>query len=263
MKEAEKFQWDSFQYAKTAGMQETYGVQLLHELPFKYNSVVLDAGCGAGNLAVELAKRIPDGRVVGIDLSDAMIIKCKTDTERLGLKNITFSVRGLNDLTYEREFDIIYSNSVLHWLSDIVDACKRMFEALCPGGKIGLQFPILNINHPLVFLANETIRQLNLQRYYTEWEFPWYVPSKEEFKNVLISVGFENVSVMEKLTQYEFDSCDTAYCFFKSVGLTLYCDALPDNKRKTFEDSFYANIPKISGGKTGLTFQRLFAYAQR
>lgn len=263
MKNLNEFQWNSFQYLKTAGMQETYGVQLLSKIPLKDNSIVLDAGCGAGNLTFKIAKRILNGHVTGIDLSDSMILKCKADAERLNIKNVSFYVCGLNDITYEKKFNIIYSNSVLHWIKNVTDACKRMYTALCPGGRIGLQFPLLNTSHPLVSLANDTIRQLNLQSYYTDWEFPWYVSDKEEFKNMLISAGFVNVMVIEESTQYEFDSYEIAYSFFRSVGLTLYYDALPDDKRKNFEKAFYANILKASEKKAKFTFHRLFAYAQR
>jgi len=263
MKKTDEFQWDSLQYAKTAGLQQTYGVRLLSSLPFKNNSIVLDAGCGAGNLTLELAKRIPDGHVIGIDLSDSMILKCKTDAECLGIKNVSFYVCGLSDLAYDKKFDIVYSNSVLHWIKDITDACKRMYAALCPGGKIGLQFPLLNTDHPLVSIADDTIRQLGLQRYYTGWDFPWYVPNNEEFKNVLVSSGFSDVAVTEETTHYKFDSYEMAFSFFRSVGLKLYSDALPDEKREVFENAYYANTQKTNNSKTGFAFQRLFAYAQR
>lgn len=263
MKKPDEFQWDSLQYTKTARLQESYGVQLLSKIPLQKNSVVLDAGCGAGNLTRKVAERIPNGYVVGIDLSDSMIQRCIADAERLGIPNVRFYVCGLNDLSCENEFDIIYSNSVLHWVRDVTDACKRIHTALRSGGRIGLQFPLLNINHPLVSLANDTILQLDLQKYYADWEFPWFVPKVEEFESMLRAAGFSDIALTQEKTSFEFDSCDTAYSFFKSVGLALYCDLLPSGKRTEFENVFYKNILEKSGPKALFSFQRLFAYARR
>jgi len=75
------FQWDAAQYKTTSNMQATYGHELLNIIRIKETDHVLDAGCGVGNLTLEIADKAKKGFVTGVDSSEAMIEKCIKNAE--------------------------------------------------------------------------------------------------------------------------------------------------------------------------------------
>jgi SAM-dependent methyltransferase len=80
--------------------------------------VVLDAGCGSGRLAVEIAKRRPDLRLDGIDMEPGMVDEATRHAERENLTDrVEFTVADLADLPLPDEsVDLIVSTASLdHW----------------------------------------------------------------------------------------------------------------------------------------------------
>jgi ubiquinone/menaquinone biosynthesis C-methylase UbiE len=84
-------------------------------------SAVLDAGCGTGRLAIEIARRGPDLRVHGIDLESGMV---EVATRRAEQENVAdrveFTVADLADLPLpDSSVDLIVSTASLHHLTDV------------------------------------------------------------------------------------------------------------------------------------------------
>lgn len=168
----EDFKWSGQQYSMANGLQTHIGAQLLNNISFTDDASVLDAGCGSGNLTFAIAAQVPNGHVVAIDLSESMIEKCKDESKKNKMDNISFRVQGINDINYNEEFDIIFSNSVLHWVLNMEDAAGKLHKALRNNGMIALQFPLLNAQHPLISYANRVIEEMRIVEYYAGWKFP-------------------------------------------------------------------------------------------
>ncbi|RMX48181.1 hypothetical protein pdam_00015398 [Pocillopora damicornis] len=101
--------------------------------------VILDLGCGTGELSAYLSELVgQDGRVVAVD-PDSYRVEVARESQREE-KNLTFqegsstSFPGMGSETY----DIVFSNFVLHWIRDKEEAFKNMFQSLKPAGKIVL-----------------------------------------------------------------------------------------------------------------------------
>ncbi|WAL66640.1 class I SAM-dependent methyltransferase [Amycolatopsis cynarae] len=84
-------------------------------------AVVLDAGCGSGKLAVEIATRRPDLSVHGIDLEPGMIEVARRRAVREGLaERIEFSVADLADLSLpDGSVGLVVSTASLHHWTDV------------------------------------------------------------------------------------------------------------------------------------------------
>jgi ubiquinone/menaquinone biosynthesis C-methylase UbiE len=109
---------------------------LVRETRIKPACTFLDLGCGTG-WAVRYAADLlaGNGRFVGIDLSQGMIEKAKSDST--GLINVEFHQANADDLPFDEGiFDtVICSNSFHHYLRPI-EALKEVRRVLKPGGKI-------------------------------------------------------------------------------------------------------------------------------
>ncbi len=99
---------------------------------------VLDIGCGAGVDALVAAHLVgPTGRVVGVDITEAMIIRAKVNLDRSGLTNVRFEVAAADTLPFpDREFDVVISNGVFNLTIDKERALREARRVLKPGGRL-------------------------------------------------------------------------------------------------------------------------------
>ncbi len=95
---------------------------------------VLDVGCGSGWLARRIAARVPQGLVVGIDLSDEMVRRA--ERARDSIPNVTF-LRGVaDDIPWEGGFftQVISVESAYYW-PDPARGLREIFRVAAPGGR--------------------------------------------------------------------------------------------------------------------------------
>jgi SAM-dependent methyltransferase len=97
----------------------------------------LDAGCGGGDVAFELARLVGrDGTVIGMDIDAAKIQLAAHEAEQQQLGNVEFQHRNIFECDMAPEFDLVYARFLLTHLGDPAEALERMLRALRPGGVV-------------------------------------------------------------------------------------------------------------------------------
>jgi ubiquinone/menaquinone biosynthesis C-methylase UbiE len=102
---------------------------------------VLEVAAGTGLAFVEIAKRNPDGRNVGIDISQGMLEKAERRLNRAGLSNYSLSLGSALDIQHENEtFDVLLNNYMFDLLdeNDWPQVLQEFHRVLKPGGKLVL-----------------------------------------------------------------------------------------------------------------------------
>jgi len=94
---------------------------------------VLDVGCGSGWLARRLAKRVPEGRVVGMDVSDEMIRVARRTS--LDFENFLYATGEAGEIRWEANFfkHAISVESAYYW-PEPAAGIREIFRVLRPGG---------------------------------------------------------------------------------------------------------------------------------
>lgn len=98
--------------------------------------VVLDLGSGAGN-DVFVARRLVGeaGRVIGVDMTEAMVGRARSNAGRLGYGNVEFRLGEIESLPVEDgTIDVVISNCVLNLVPDKAGAFAETHRVLRPGG---------------------------------------------------------------------------------------------------------------------------------
>ena len=101
---------------------------------------LLDIGCGPGNITADLAARVIDGSVVGIDLSADVIARAVADYPATDNPGLEFRVDDVYALDAPNDsFDVVYCHQVLQHLSRPADALSEMRRVLKPQGLLAVR----------------------------------------------------------------------------------------------------------------------------
>lgn len=161
--DAESTFWrDTYQRIDTLGIinqqRQAAALRYVDELPLPKNARVLEIGCGAGFLAIALARRAFE--VEAVDHSPAMVDLTRKHARQTGMDSrIHASTEDVHELSFEDEsFDLIVALGVINWLHDLRKAMAEITRVLKPGG-----YAVLNsarahaLLNPLAIPAFESI----------------------------------------------------------------------------------------------------------
>lgn len=123
----------------------------------KEGDTVVDLGSGAGNdCFVARALVGESGKVIGIDMTDAMIEKAKINAKKRNYNNIEFLLGDIENIPLkENETDVVISNCVLNLVPDKQKAFNEIFRILKPGAHLSVSDVVLEGELP------ENIKQAN------------------------------------------------------------------------------------------------------
>jgi ArsR family transcriptional regulator len=99
---------------------------------------VLDLGSGAGMDSFLAARRIgTTGKVIGVDMTEAMVEKARRNAEVLELQNVEFVHTEIDSLPLEDEsIDVAITNGVFNLCPDKPKVLAEVFRVLRPGGRL-------------------------------------------------------------------------------------------------------------------------------
>jgi trans-aconitate methyltransferase len=123
--------WNPDTYARNARFVSELGRPVVELLAPRPGERILDLGCGDGALTEELATL--GCAVVGVDSSPAQVAAA-------GARGLEAHVADAESLTYDAEFDAVFSNAVLHWIQRPSAVITGVHRALRPGGRFVGEF---------------------------------------------------------------------------------------------------------------------------
>ena len=168
--------WSPSGYAQHAGFVPALGAGILERLDPVAGERILDLGCGDGVLTERL---IASGAsVVGVDLSPEMVAAARA-------RGIDARVMDATRLTFDGDFDAVFSNAVLHWVQDHDAVLAGIRRALVPGGRFVAEFG----GHTNIAAISVALRAV-LGRHGIPYNRHWYYPTPAAYSARLEAHGF-------------------------------------------------------------------------
>jgi trans-aconitate 2-methyltransferase len=226
-------EWDAAGYQRVSLPHEEWAQALMERLPLKGGETVLDAGCGTGRVTRMLVERLPEGRVVAVDGSAAMVGKVR---EVLRPRDEAF-VADLTQLELAEPVDAAVSSAVFHWIADHDALFARMRGALRPGARLEAQCGGTGNIDDFRVLSEAIAAREPYASQLSEFETPWHYAGPEETEERLRAAGFDQVRAW--LQPWDVVPPDPRG-FLRTLILKPYLDLLPAELHERFIDDALA-----------------------
>jgi len=254
--------WDADTYDAVVAPQADAGMELIAMAKVREQDSILDIGCGTGTLTAELARLACRGKVVGIDPSIEMFDRAKNKCS--SFPNVSLHNIPAQALEFQKEFDLVFSNSTFQWIKEQEDVIVRVYQALRPEGRFAVQMPAKDFCWAMTENMYSAITALGLEKKYSKMASPWRFPLKEETNRFLKDTGFRNINVFYKDYTLLFQSVNEVLAWAASAALRPYLGTLSDRKQERFKYAFAMGFENYRTGRgIEFNFRRLFAFAEK
>ena len=170
--------WNADKYATDAAYVAALGLPVVELLAPQPGERILDLGCGDGALSATIAAR--GCSVVGVDASKEMVAAARE-------RGIDARCHSGDALEFDNEFDAVFSNAALHWMTNYDRVVACVFAALRPGGRfVGELGGAGNVQTIVTAIREVTAADQRLGAFRS----PWFFPTPEEYRASLEAGGF-------------------------------------------------------------------------
>ena len=198
----------------------------------KEGDVVLDLGSGAGFDLLLAAEKVGEsGRVVGVDMTDAMIAAARRNIKAHGAENIEIRKGIIEHLPIDTEsVDWVISNCVINLSPEKQKVFAEIARVLKPGGQMLVSDIVVN-ELPVEIRQNESLYNSCIAG----------AISEEEYVAGLQNAGLKDVQVVDRLV-YEPEQVRHFFQTDEVPGLKDMFEAIPPEKRDEIISSLLAQV---------------------
>lgn len=225
-------EFDGEKYKQVSALQKEWGQRLIAEFRFDGDERILDLGCGDGVLSAALAALVPRGSVLGLDASRGMI----ETAEKLELPNLAFMLADINELDYEDEFDLVFSNAALHWIKDHWRLLSGVYRCLKYDGIARFNFAGAGNCPTFLGIVRETMAKSEFADCFTDLEWPWYMPAAEEYEALVKQFPFRETRVWIENADKRFPDADALTGWLDQPSLVPLLQYVDGARKREFRD---------------------------
>jgi trans-aconitate 2-methyltransferase len=245
--------WDAAQYGKFAGERSRPFFDLLARVPAIEPSLVVDLGCGTGELTAALAERWPKARVIGVDNSAEMLAGGQGRAGRVERVNA-----DLAEWRPPAPVDLVFSNAAVQWVPDHERLMAHLVGMLASGGVLAVQMPA-NFDAP---------SHTELRAVAAEWKLAPRTPPVQPLESY-VRRGWElgcAVEAWETTYVHVLAGRDAVFEWVKGTALLPFVSQVAAAERERFLGDYKARLraayPETEQG-TMFPFRRYFFVAVR
>ncbi|MDM8523757.1 methyltransferase domain-containing protein [Desulfococcaceae bacterium HSG8] len=258
--ENKNYQWNAAEYAAHSSAQSEWANELIEKLNLKGDEVLLDIGCGDGKVTAAIAEHLPDGHLVGIDSSQEMIDLTSRRYPESDFPNLAFQRTDVREMSFENQFDVVFSNAALHWVKDHVSMLRRIQKSMKKPGKILCQMGGRGNAEDIISVFDELFERKKWRPYFENFIFPYGFYGPDDYEKWLTQAGLQARRVELIPKDMKHKGKEGLAGWIRTTWLP-YTERIPGNMRESFIsdiiDNYLMSHPIDSQGFTHVRMVRL------
>jgi trans-aconitate 2-methyltransferase len=217
--------WDARTYDRVAAPMTRWGLDVLERLPVTGDERVMDVGCGTGRVTERLAERLPNGHVIALDGSPAMVEEARERLARFG-DRIEYVVADLGmPLPISEPVDAILSTATFHWVPDHDALFHNLAAVTRPDGWLVAQCGGFG-NIGRIKRAAASVGD--------GWLGPAHYETAEDTERRLATAGYVDIHCWLTDEPTRFESGEPFEAYLRTVALGPQVERLPEAERDAY-----------------------------
>lgn len=210
---------------------------------------ILDVATGTGAMAVPLAQAVgPGGRVMGIDLSAAMLARAEHNINKMALENVDlFEMDGESPEFRTDYFDVVTCAFGLFFMPDMLKALRQWRRVTKPGGRVLFTSFSEKAFQPLAEMLVEDIRQTGV-------DIEVMALASEQLKDeaacraLLTAAGFSDVEAKRFQLGYHLKGVQDWWEVVQNSALRGLVDLVTGEEKGALRERHLSRVESLSSG---------------
>lgn len=236
-------EWNATAYHQLSNPQVSWGKKVASSLKLRGDELLMDAGCGTGRLTAELLQDLPQGRVVGVDLSQNMLAAARDYLQQF--RGRVYCVAAdLQNLPFQRAFDGIFSTAAFHWVPDQARLFRSLYDGLRPGGWLRAQCGGGRNLARLRARMDALMTMPKFALFFAQFRDPWVFNDAATASELLRQAGFGEVETSLEPALTVLQNANQYSEFVRTVILRRHLEEIADS---ALREEFVTELAQQAG----------------
>ena len=206
---------------------------------------VLDVATGTGLASTLLASHLPEGEVIGIDLSEGMLAQAQQRAEAMGVSNLDLRQMDMTHMDLpEAHFDVINSSFGVFFVEEMEPLVQHIAGKLKPGGRFVTTHFADGSMQPMSDLIFERLQRYGIEMPPLSWA---RLASEEQNRELYESAGLTNIRHVRNQAGYHFDDAEGWWDVVWWAGYRGFVSQVAEERFEQFKREHLDEVNALAG----------------
>ena len=170
----------------------------------------------------------------------------------------------IDTLELHDKYDVIFSNAALHWVKDHQRLWQNLKTILSEKGIVRFNFAADGNCVHFLKIIREAITMDEYKKYFVNFEWPWYMPTIEEYKKIVEPLSFSELKIWGENADRLFPDKESIIGWINQPSIVPFLKCIEESKRDKIRNYVIDRMLQSTSQKDGYyeTFRRINVYAK-
>ena len=172
----------------------------------------------------------------------------------------------INDMDFNDEFDVIFSNAALHWVIDHNKLLAKVHKSLRNEGTLFFNFAADGNCTNFLKVIRRAIVEEKYEKYFRDFNWPWYMPTVNEYRKILNQAYFSIADVRTENADKYFTNQEEMIKWIDQPSLVPFLKFVEIHDKRAFRDYVIEHMIIETSQPDGTyfeNFQRINVFAKK